>query len=298
METGVSLARRIVTALGGHWHGSYALCKCPSHRDMTPSLSVRPHEPLPWLKCFAQCEFRDITAELRRRGLWPDADGDDQRSAPRHAPVRFCGISVAETMKNRQRAQAIWDAAQPSKGTLVDAYLRARGIRIQVSDQLRYSPLLRHSETKREFPVMVARLSDNKGFVGVQRTFLDGPKKADIPNPKKTLGRMFGASVRLHVPATDTLGIAEGIETALSAKQLYKFACWATLSAQRLGAIEIPPDIRNIVIFGDAGETGRREAERAAEIYEQRGLRAEIIYPSAHFSADAGDFNDAVRLAG
>jgi hypothetical protein len=91
------------------------------------------------------------------------------------------------------------------------------------------------------------------------------------------------------------LGIAEGIETALSAAQLYSVPTWACLSANRLGRIDIPPTVQEIVIFADAGEVGRREAFTAAESYEMRRLRVEIVTPDAHFADQhADDFNAIV----
>jgi hypothetical protein len=34
-------AAEIVTALGGHWRGSYGRARCPAHKDRNPSLSIR-----------------------------------------------------------------------------------------------------------------------------------------------------------------------------------------------------------------------------------------------------------------
>ena len=34
-------AQEITRALGGHWHGSYGMARCPAHSDKTPSLAVR-----------------------------------------------------------------------------------------------------------------------------------------------------------------------------------------------------------------------------------------------------------------
>lgn len=33
-------ARDLVEALGGRWHGSYGMARCPIHADRTPSLKV------------------------------------------------------------------------------------------------------------------------------------------------------------------------------------------------------------------------------------------------------------------
>jgi putative DNA primase/helicase len=295
--SGRELANRIVSALGGRWHGSYALCRCPTHEDQQPSFSVRFGDPLPLLKCFANCDRSTIIAELRARKLWPEgSEGDSASRQPRHPPIRIGGVSVAESMQGYQRALEIWDAARPAGGTLVEQYLRARGIRIpKISDQLRYAPSLKHRESKQSFPAMVARLSNDKGFVCIQRTWLDGPKKADVLSVKKCLGRMDNSAVRFRMPRTETLGLAEGIETALSASQLYSFAVWAVCGLDRLSKIQIPKSVHHVIIFGDAGAGARDKSFAAAREYEDRGLTAEVIFPATQFGNEK-DFND-VRVA-
>src|SRR3546814_9504080 len=65
---------------------------------------------------------------------------------------------------------------------------------------------------------MLAAVTDDSGLVAVHRTFLDrkGRRARDLQHPRRLLGHPRTGAVRL-APATDTLGIAEGIETAISA---------------------------------------------------------------------------------
>src|ERR1700760_2034451 len=58
-----------------------------------------------------------------------------------------------------------------------------------------------------------------------------------------------GAAIRL-APAGDALGIAEGIETALSASALFGVPCWAAVNAGMLALWRPPHEGRGDGIFG------------------------------------------------
>jgi putative DNA primase/helicase len=53
------------------------------------------------------------------------------------------------------------------------------------------------------------------------------------------------------MPSGDTLGIAEGIETALAASQLFHLPVWACLNAGLLQKWEPPKTVKRVVIFAD-----------------------------------------------
>lgn len=63
------MAREITAALGGRWFGEKGSARCPAHKDRSPSLSIRDGRNGVLLYCHAGCQFRDIAAELRSRGL-------------------------------------------------------------------------------------------------------------------------------------------------------------------------------------------------------------------------------------
>ena len=89
----------------------------------------------------------------------------------------------------------------------------------------------------------------------------------------------------------DTLVIAEGIETALSAAQITGSAAWSALSAGGLGVVELPDRIRNIIITADNGEPGRRAALKAHGRLTSEGRKVDIRYPPAGLK----DFNDVLQ---
>lgn len=290
-------APQIVNRLGGRWHGKNGLCRCPAHEDGSPSLSVsQTRDGRVLVHCFAGCGQMAVIDALRALGLW-GGEATTDPSYPGYLTTKHDGTASRDDRERRQAAEELWNKGGPAAGTLTEGYLRARGIQMPVSDQLRFSASMKHGPSGERWPAMLARIADNSGFCAMQRTWLrrDGSGKAPLKPAKMTLGPMGRGAVRLF-PAGERLGIAEGIETALSASQIYSVPVWACLSANRLAAIELPDTVRLLMIFADNGDVGRREAFAAAEKYEQRGLNVEIITPSAHYAERSpGDFNDVLQ---
>jgi hypothetical protein len=248
--------------------------------------------------CHASCSQNEVIDALKRLGLWGDGPISGDPSYPfRMTTLYDRDLPDKTAREKRLQAMDIWDRGVPAGGTRAEAYLRARGIRLLNSQELRYVPALRHYGTKKDFPAMLARISDNRGFCAVQRTYLDPaePRKADVEGPKMTLGPMGPGAVRLKpLGPSGFLGVAEGVETAMSAARLYSIPVWAALSANRLGKLDMPPGVKVVTIFGDSGEVGRTEAFKAADEYERRGLPVEVIMPEAHFQK-ADDFNSILQ---
>ncbi len=107
--------------------------------------------------------------------------------------------------------------------------------------------------------------------------------------PRKTLGPFNGGALRLG-PAGAALGIAEGLETGLSAMRLHEVPVWCACGA-RLGAIDLPPEVETVHVFADNGTPGKDAAERAAERYTHEGRSVDIRYQPPAF----GDWNDVIR---
>jgi hypothetical protein len=295
MNTTRTTARDIVRALGGKWHGRYGLARCPAHDDREPSFSVRQMRDGPALHCFAGCAFKDVVGELKARGIWDETCSPDRstRIAP---PDR-----ALDEGRRTDYARSLWDRANPIAGTRAETYLRTRGIALPPigTKALRFLPRLKHTPTGRDYPCMIAGLTDwTNRLVAVQRTYLsdDGTAKAPVMAAKMTVGPMGHAAVKLIEPKGETLALAEGVETALSAYALHFIPAWATLSAQRLSKIRIPAHIRRLVIFADEGSVGRDEAARAAQFYRACGFSAMVIPPSAEFGRQFDDFNGVVAM--
>lgn len=246
---GVSDGRQIVEALGGHWTRNGGMCRCPAHADSSPSLSVRPGAKRLLFHCFGGCETAQVLAALRRLRL--PAGGS--------LPSELQTVDAARGTLRAAAAQ-LWSEARPLAGSPGETYLAVRGIS-ESSSELRFHPRTPHGRKPftRFAPALIAAVRDDSGLVGVHRTFLYGKtnRLAAIVPAKCALGRLGSGAVRLQ-PAVDVLGLAEGIETALSAAQLFGIPCWAALGTERFRHVALAPSISKLILFLDSDAGGRR----------------------------------------
>ena len=61
------------------------------------------------------------------------------------------------------------------------------------------------------------------------------------------------------------MGIAEGIETALSAAKLFDVPTWSVMSDYGMATFEPPPGLERLIIFADHDGAGQRAAFSLAE---------------------------------
>jgi putative DNA primase/helicase len=106
--------------------------------------------------------------------------------------------------------------------------------------------------------------------------------------PRIAIGALGAGAVRFGKPE-DVLGLAEGIETALSAQQLTGIPTWACLGASRMHRVAIPDHVRELHLFGDNDDAGRDAVQRAA--YENRERRVLLRFPPENYK-DWNDFAD------
>ena len=277
-------AELVAKALGGSRSGSGWVMRCPAHNDRNPSLSVSDSENgLILLKCFAGCETRAVIDALKSLGLW--------RSSTRGslAGSRMTSKPKVSTRKNIDCAMRIWNEAKPAAGTLVEVYLRARGITISLPPSLRFHPRLKH-RSGTFHPTMIALVTDSQSAeeIAIHRTYLatDGSAKALVTPDKMMLGPTRGGVVRLTT-ATDKVMIGEGIETVLSAMQATDRPGWAALSTSGLTSLVLPTSIASVVILADGDSAGMSAADQAARHWAGQNRSVRIARAPTGF-----DFND------
>src|SRR5262249_49693976 len=148
----------------GHWWS----CRCPTHDDRTPSLSVRDGERGLIVRCWAGCEPRDVLTALRWRGLI----GGSSETLLSAATPSSGDVDRDDSVRRIEVARRIWSAAQDARGTPVELYLAGRGIVLSPPASLRWVPSLRRLDGT-SGPAMVARIDSSDGeLVGIARTWL------------------------------------------------------------------------------------------------------------------------------
>lgn len=200
-----------------------------------------------------------------------------------------------------------YTATVPVKpGDLVHRYLAARGI-----DEVVYPAALRFGASLRDGeggvrPCMVAMVgvygeTDAKGrqrFVSMHRTFLrpDGSGKADMSAPRKMMPGELpdGACVMLSEwTGGGTIGIAEGIETAMSASAIFGVPVWAAISSGMMAKWTPPPGAEEVAIFGDNDLKfgGQAAAYQLAHRLAVKGMPVTVGIPDI----PGTDWNDVYR---
>lgn len=187
------------------------------------------------------------------------------------------------------------DTVPIEPGDLAHAYLTARGIdELIYPKALRFAPRMKDGEGGVR-PCMVAMVAGPDGKpVTMHRTFLrpDGLAKADMASPRKLMPGALpdGACVRLCDYTSGPLGIAEGIETAMSASGLYTLPVWAAINATMLAKWTPPDGCDEVAVFGD--HDPKFGGQAAAYALAHR-LAVKGIAVTVHIPAMPGtDFND------
>ena len=187
----------------------------------------------------------------------------------------------------------ILEGCQPLPGTLAETYLRARGLDLPDTSDLLFHPDLTDFETKRGWSGMVAVARDGAGEPtgGIHRTYLLDDGSAKAPPGKKMLGPIAGGAVRLApFPEDGHVGVAEGIETALSAHAIFGVPTMAALSADGLRRWQWPAGTTRVTIFADAGHAGMQAAATLADRLNLADIPSCIQTP-----LHGDDFNDDLR---
>ena len=278
-------ARIIVESLSGTWRQNKGMCCCPAHDDRTPSLSVTLGRKAILFHCFAGCSNEEVIAALDRQGIRSRDlfDGSGAVAADRPEKSAF-----------NSNARRLWHSATAIPGSPAEGYLAKRGI-LRASDQLRYlerTPLGPRGAVQ-FLPAMLAAVTTDMGIIAIHRTFLDAPsaKPAAFDRPKRALGSLGCGAVRLAPPAAGRLGLAEGIESALSATQMFGVPCWATLGNERFGLVAIPESVRELHLFIDNDQGGELANQRALKAFS---ASCRVIQSRAPASAGF-DWNDELK---
>ena len=171
-------------------------------------------------------------------------------------------------------------------------YMRSRSLTDVPESLLRGFYWLNGSECH----AMIAKAAKGSKLVGVHATFIRDGVKVDRRMYAVADGAMVGSALRLQkLNGGDAIVIGEGIETSLSAGKITRLPAWAAMDAGKLEKVEIPDQIRRVVIAADndASFTGQAAAYALAKRLKIAGKSVEVIVPITQ----GEDWNDYIRKA-
>jgi len=251
----------------------------------------------------------DKREAYKRACAWLGISRETWRASDsRHAEARTLAqrehrsrVSEEDAHKKLLGARRLWMQSKPGAGSVVEAYLRHRGIALEVPAMLRLLPAHEHKPTGRILPCMIAAVigPDNQSKTGsdviaVHRTFLEvegltrgaGAKnflldghtldfaRIALSEPERVTklahdqAKMMyaspqGGSIPLTPrPTRSVLALSEGIENGLSWAQAHPEASVrAAYSASNMGNVQVPIGVRKLIFIKDGTSGFAKEAD-------------------------------------
>ena len=210
---------------------------------------------------------------------WTGPYGQPRRSQPK---------TEAERTADRERWIAIRKEGKSIIGTPGETYLLSRGQRPDITlypptgwpSAFRWSDdLIRKPTPPVKSGIIIDVRSPLTGEVtGIHRIIFkrDGTveKNSDGKKAKFCLGSIWGNAVMLGdepANADREWGIAEGVETAMACRQLYRIPVWAAVFGGNMAEIIPPSWARRIIIFADHDPFATRVAGRDCALLPRLG---------------------------
>ncbi|MCX8571785.1 DUF7146 domain-containing protein [Aminobacter sp. MET-1] len=239
-------------------------------------------------------DFRDVAEEARSFLSMPSPD-----------PSKWIGDHVPAPRGSTESARRLLAMTRPVGRTLVEQYLRNRGITaLSETSALRYHPRCYYRADEyaptETWPAMIAAVTDLSGkLTGAHRTWLDpggfseaNLGRAPLSTPRRAMGNLLGHAVRFGA-GSDVMVAGEGIETTLSVRSaMPHVASMAALSAAHLSAIIFPDTLRRLYIARDNDPAGYKAIATLLARIRAVGIEAIMLTPRL------SDFNEDLRLLG
>lgn len=210
--------------------------------------------------------------------------------------------------EKRKALNDLWQQSRPVTPTSpAGRYLTARtGLTsypeaLRAVDEIRFWTGDRRDD--RRFPGLLAMVRDAEGKpANIHRTYLttDG-RKAPVEPPRRMMPGPVpkGAAVRLASPGP-VLGVAEGIETAISAGIIHGIPTWSVLGTAGLLSWVPPDGVEVVKVFGDndkgyAGQAAAYALGQRLSALPGRKIEVEVLIPGHRTTGE--DWNDVAQAA-
>ena len=245
------------------------------------------------VKRFLKIDFKEaaqrVEALLRDPGLVPA-----EKAPPRR-----------DDRREREEMRKLWGRALPlSIACPGGRYLRKeRGLALtEFPSCLRFVADAPY-DAERRHPAILCKVTSAQGKpINIHRIFITpmGRKTSLEPARKLMRGSLPpGAAVRLGRIGEGkeaALGIAEGVETALAAAQLFQMPVWSVLSAGGIERFVIPEGVEHLCIFGDNDQN--YTGAKAAYVLASRAVVQSKINASVFIPSRDSDWNDVILRSG
>lgn len=272
---------------------------CPFHPDKSPSFTIYANDRrFQCFGCGAEGDVLDFVQRAYGVKLIPAIEMLDGGALRELEQQRAPAKPKSDL---RPVAQRIVKGSVPIEGTPAAAYLRWRGITIDLPHTLRFAQLpppkiegngVLEANGPGLLPTMVAIVTDAAGeLLGLQRTYLtqDG-RKAATTDPKGkvkfSLGHVIGGSIQIGPPVASMI-VCEGLEDGLTLAQGLGRSVWVAAGTSMLPQMAFPEVVRAVVIGADGDTGGKVAADKAAAAFTAQGLAVRIMPPKPPFK----DFN-------
>lgn len=209
---------------------------------------------------------------------------------------------ISTITQTREAVIRRFSTLESLRNTDGEVYLRSRGINVlPSSDAVRFC-LSQRAANNGTFQAIWSLVTDSKAnLCYLHRTLLEGGKKAGVDVAKKqkalqeknVLDHAGTVAIRLF-PVASTLGVAEGIETALSCKQVYGVNTWSVINAGFMAKFIAPAGVVHLIVFADmdpnsaTGHSAAFSCARANLVAKNDIQKVTVRWP------DSGDFNDLI----
>jgi len=291
----------LARALGGEIVGDEVLAPGPGHSPRDRSLSVKISKTGKIVvHSFADDDWRVCRDYVNERlGLSPDAS--KSRREPRRRPRNVPAVQRRDDDKTRQRAAlSLWDKACDPRGSIVEIYLKSRGLELPdetAGEAIRYHAHCAFGAERHPAMVCLVRNIVTNEPQAIRRTAL-GPDGRAIKRDSKTfrmsLGPVANGAIKIDADEAVEQGLClgEGVETCLSGRQKGLRPVWAAISTANLAKFPVFDGIEGLHLFAenDANGASGKAVEKCARRWHSAGRTVFIVTPEI-----GKDLNDELR---